>query len=255
MNHTYLQVTAQIVKADGTNCVAEDKVAPTNLWLHSLFSQVDVSLNEKLITPSTNTYPYRAYLETLLTYGEEAKGTHLQAALWKKDTRGRMDLGVKTGSNNVTNKGAIERANLTNLSKAVELMGKLHVDIFHQDPYMLNGVDVRIRLVRSKTPFSMMVESAGDFRVKVTDAVLHVRKIKLSPRMQMMHIKALEKSNAKYPIRRIETKVFSVPKGNLSANQENLFLGQLPKRVVIGCVDNDAFNGSFRIRSISSITD
>ena len=27
-------------------------------------------------------------------------------------------------------------------------------------------------------------------------------------------------------------------------NQENLFLGQLPKRLVLGCVDNDAFNGS-----------
>jgi hypothetical protein len=31
----------------------------------------------------------------------------------------------------------------------------------------------------------------------------------------------------------------------LDGSQENLFLGQLPKRVVIGCVDNDAYNGSF----------
>ncbi|CAH3149227.1 unnamed protein product, partial [Porites lobata] len=42
-----------------------------------LFSQVDVSLNERLISPSTNTYPYRAMIETLLNYGEEAKTNRL----------------------------------------------------------------------------------------------------------------------------------------------------------------------------------
>ena len=45
---------------DGTALDAETKVGPVNLFLHSLFSQVDVSLNERLSSPSTNTYPYRA---------------------------------------------------------------------------------------------------------------------------------------------------------------------------------------------------
>jgi hypothetical protein len=31
----------------------------------------------------------------------------------------------------------------------------------------------------------------------------------------------------------------------LDCSQENLFSGQLPTRLVIGCVDNDAFNGSY----------
>lgn len=60
LGNTLLYVRAQIVKADGTNLPEDAEVGPTNLWLHSLFSQVDVSLNEKLISPSTNTYPYRA---------------------------------------------------------------------------------------------------------------------------------------------------------------------------------------------------
>ena len=68
----YLQVTVQIVQTDGTDLsqtrasdgtVSGDNadVGPVNLWLHSLFSQVNVSLNERLVTPSLNTYPYRAY--------------------------------------------------------------------------------------------------------------------------------------------------------------------------------------------------
>jgi hypothetical protein len=39
------------------------------LWMHSLFSDVSVSLSEKLVSPPTSMYPYRAYIETLLSYG------------------------------------------------------------------------------------------------------------------------------------------------------------------------------------------
>jgi hypothetical protein len=49
----------------------------------------------------------------------------------------------------------------------------------------------------------------------------------------------------KLPIRRAVCKTFTIPRGNLDATQENLFSGQLPTRIVIGCVDNDAFNGVF----------
>ena len=33
-----------------------------------MFTEIDVSLNGKIITPGTDTYPYKAYLEKLLTY-------------------------------------------------------------------------------------------------------------------------------------------------------------------------------------------
>ena len=236
--NTVLYVRAQIVKADGTNLAEDSKVAPTNLWLHSLFSQVDVSLNEKLISPSTNTYPYRAYLETLLSYGPAAKESQMTAALWYKDTAGHMDATTED------NEGLAARKAFTTRSRNVDMMGKLHSDLFFQDRYMLNGVDMKIRLVRSKNAFALMADDKG-FKVRIKDASMFVRKVKLSPSTQLAHIKALERGTAKYPIRRVDTKVFSIPRGNLTGNQENLFLGQLPKRMVVGMVENSAFNGSF----------
>ena len=68
-----LYVKAKITANDGTNLAADAAVGPANLFLHSLFSQVDISLSGTLVTPSTNTYPYRAMLETLLSYGEDSK--------------------------------------------------------------------------------------------------------------------------------------------------------------------------------------
>jgi hypothetical protein len=82
---TYLYIEASIVNADGTNLAANAKVAPVNYWLHALFSRIDLSLNGQLVTTSNNTYPYWAYIETLLSYGQDAKKSQLQAALWYAD--------------------------------------------------------------------------------------------------------------------------------------------------------------------------
>ena len=68
-----LFVRAKILRANGNAIDNTNHVGPVNLWLHSLFSEVDVKLNDTLITSTNNTYAYRAYLETLLSYGPAAK--------------------------------------------------------------------------------------------------------------------------------------------------------------------------------------
>ena len=238
---TYLQVKAKITKSDGSDldtvtdggqAGTDATIGPVNNWLHSLFSQVDVSLNERLITPSTNTYAYRSYLETLLSYGTAAKESYLTASLWYKDKAGSME-------DQTTNTGFVERKKWISNSKTVTMLGRPHLDLCFQERLILNGIDIKMRFVRSKDAFCLM----GNGKVKLEDVSLFVRKIKVHPSLQLGHIKALEKATAKYPIRRVETKVFSIPKGNMSCNQENLFLRQLPKRLVLGLVSNTTFNG------------
>jgi len=90
-NNIQLYVRAKIVRPGIGNNLVEDTVAPVNLLLHSLFSQVDVSLDGTLISNSTNTYPHRAMLETLLSYGSDAKASQLTSELYYKDDAGRMD--------------------------------------------------------------------------------------------------------------------------------------------------------------------
>jgi len=71
--NTMLYVQVKITKQDGSVLDDDAHVGPVNLFLHSLFSQVNIFLNETQVTASTNTYPYRAMLETLLSYGDDAK--------------------------------------------------------------------------------------------------------------------------------------------------------------------------------------
>ena len=244
---TQLYIRAKITNADGSNLAADAPVGPVNLFLHSLFSQVDVSLNERLITASTPTYPYRAMIETLLSYGHDAKHSQLSSALYFKDTAGNMDVVNPTIADDADpNVGLKSRYEFTQRSRVVDMIGRIHSDIFFQNKYLLNGVNMKIKLIRSKNEFCLVSsEQVPDYRVHILEATLFVRRMKLSPSIQLGHSRALERGNAKYPVRRVLCKMMSVPAGNMTLTQDHVFLGSLPNRIVIGCVDNTAFNGSF----------
>src|SRR6267154_1102871 len=107
-------------------------------------------------------------------------------------------------------------------------------------------VGLRLRLVTSKNSFCLMSDVAqAAFKIKLHDVKLLIRKVKISPSVYVAHAKALEVGNAKYPIRRVVCKTFTIPRGHLDFTQENVFNGQIPTRLVIGMVDNDSYNGLY----------
>ena len=90
---------------------------------------------------------------------------------------------------------------------------------------------------------------AADAKLVVMHASLFVRKV------------TLETATSKYPIKRVVCKSFQIPENYLDCSHEKLFSGQLPTRIVIGLVDNRAFNGSrdrnpfnFRHYNVSEIS-
>ena len=64
LSNSFLKLICRITKANGQNLVDANKVSVMNCPVSSLFSQVDILLGGKVISSSTNTYPYRAYIET-----------------------------------------------------------------------------------------------------------------------------------------------------------------------------------------------
>ena len=144
------------------------------------------------------------------------------------------------------NEGIVKRHAYFKGARTVELMGRIHADMFYQQKYLPNDVTIRIRLVRNKNEFCLMTTEANmHYKLRLKECKIFVRKVRLSPSVFVAHAKALEAGNAKYPVRRVICKTFTVPRGNLDCSQENLFFGQLPTRLVIGCVENEAFNGHY----------
>ena len=89
--NTQLLVKSKITRGNGDDITVANHVRGVNLFLHSLFHQVDVSLNDVQVSQLAGTYPYRANIESLLSYGPQAKTSQLTAALYYKDTAGNLD--------------------------------------------------------------------------------------------------------------------------------------------------------------------
>ncbi|GFV85003.1 uncharacterized protein F54H12.2 [Trichonephila clavipes] len=106
-----------------------------------------------------------------------------------------------------------------------------------------NVLDLKIKLIRSKP--EVCLQGSEGFKVVLDHVSLFIRKVRVNPGVILGHAKALEKTSAKYPINRVLCKVYSIPKGSMSFIQDNIFSGQMPKKLFVGCVDNEAFHGAF----------
>ena len=175
--NTMLYVRAKTSRMNNTNIADDAAVGPVNLFLHSMFSQVDISLNGTQVTISTNTYPYRAMIETLLSYGADAKQSHLTSALFCADQPACMYAIDFAEANRIS--GLYARSRSIAASRSVDMMGRIHANMFFQDRYLLNEVHVKIKQVRSRNSFCLM--AANEFKVKINSAIMFVRKVKLSP--------------------------------------------------------------------------
>ncbi|XP_013928795.1 PREDICTED: uncharacterized protein F54H12.2-like [Thamnophis sirtalis] len=211
LNNTLLYVSCKIVKADGTDINDGARVSLVNYPITLLFNQVHVTLGDRVITQSHHCYAYRALIELILNYGGDALGTQFSAGGFYKDDATLMENALLTAA----------------------------------DKLLINGVDVSIKLSRSKNEFCLMRDGNENYNVQILGASLFVKHVKVSPGVRLGHAEALLTSNAKYHIDRVGMKVYSIPAGSLVCNQENLFLGQLPKQLVIGFMDNAAFSSNY----------
>jgi len=80
-----LFIRGKLIKKDGTDLAETDYTGGINNLLHSLFNQCTISLNGTQITQASELYNYRTYLESLLTYGNDAAESHLRMAYWELD--------------------------------------------------------------------------------------------------------------------------------------------------------------------------
>ncbi|XP_048511132.1 uncharacterized protein F54H12.2-like [Athalia rosae] len=242
-----LRVQLRRTKKETTASASKDAsttpwVTPINNLLHLMFNQVDIFFNQKPVSPANNSYAYRAYIETLLNYAPNAKQSHLTAGLWYDNKNGETDICEPRENDVPLMNGFIKRNEIIRNGRVVDLIGHLHCDVFNQEKFLLNGVELRVRLVRSRDSFCLM-ETEALHTLHILEASLLVRRVKISPGILLAHARTLAKGTAKYPVTRVEVKAFTIHAGVQAETLDNVILGQLPKRVILGLVSNKAFNG------------
>jgi len=138
------------------------------------------------------------------------------------------------------NLGLKPRYEFTKKSHTVDITGPIHSDIFFQDQLMLDGVNLRIKLNQAKNVFCL-VSSAGaaNFKVIITEAILFVRRVKV---FLLYHsrpcscAKTLQRQ-VPHPQNGLQLGCSLFQEDLTNFNPYNIFLGHIPKCIVLGLVD------------------
>lgn len=281
LQNTKLYVKCKVIRGNGDNLEDDDVVAPVNDLFNSLWSNVELYMNDRLISHSNNTHGYCSLISHLIHDSEESLESERSTRLIYKDSPNQMEVTEARLTNKdglipgydlilttetvddgeggeveqdvynildadevVGNNGLYHRYMQSRNSQMIEMLGRLRVDMFEQERYLPSGINMKLRFHRQKDRFALMA-AEGNYKIRVEDAYLLVRKVRPSPGVILGHADALMKTTAKFPITRKECKTIAVAAGMRSVKRDNIFLGQLPKRVVVAMVDSGALSGEY----------
>ena len=150
-------------------------------------------------------------IQTLLSYGTNAKTSQLTSVMWIKDTPGFMD---DADVQNPTNAGLGRRAYYFAGSKSVDMEGPILHDLFQLDRYILNQVSVGVKLYRTRPQFCLMTKDAShSYQVVIEDIILKACKIQENSAVIYGQARIMSHKNAKYPYTRSELKLLNIPTG------------------------------------------
>lgn len=243
--YTQIYISGRIKHKDGSDLATDEKVAPVNNLLHSLWKQVDVYFGSTQVSSATNTYSAESYCKTVLNFGMSAKNSQLQAAMWYGDTSGSFE-DAKVGSTG-KNTGFKQRSALVKESREFELIGPLLCDVFMIRKYLLSFVDLKIKLVPNAPEYFILCDEDKEYKIDFTSIKLKVRKVKVANHVIVAHEAALTKSPAVYGVPRTMCKSFTIAGTTPSLVKDNVFNGQIPKRLIVFMTKAAATNGNYKM--------
>ena len=238
LGRTQLKLTLSIADATGANIAEGDVAGPINNFANSLFSQVSVSLKNNVISHPNPNYAYKSYFDNLLNFSGEAKKTWLTYEGFYKDQADKFDANSNTG--------LLARQALFASGRKCQVVTRLHCDINFQRNLIPSNLDITYILTPARQQFVMQsFSTTKTYNIKIDDAKLCVRKIKLHPERALTFERSIAKEEIRLPISYVRVNTYTLPQGIKSYEKNGLFTGALPEICVFGLVDNAAYTGSF----------
>ncbi len=250
LNRSQLYVKIQILKKDGTvlgSITIDGKqvsnyVAPINNTLHSIFEDCTVFLNDVEVTNANKLHPFSSYILDLFDTSQEQKDSYMTAQNFYRN-------GAFNNVDPKLNPGFGKRARHFG-DTAHGMIGKLHSELFNQERYLLNGVEVKVKLTLAKPKFFLMTREVKNgspvpvdsYMIKIKDARMYVPYVHVSEKAMDEINTTLKKSPACYPIKRIVTKAIPV---NAKEKEHTIDVskGRLPAKMIVGFISASAKQG------------
>jgi hypothetical protein len=247
-DYTYLPMTRlegelKIEKtgANAGRVAVADLVAPINLMAIALFRQAECELNGVQIADLTSpNFHYKNYFETMLTYGNDAKKTHLRNCLYYPDTVGKEETFTGDCESFVKRKAFLTQS----ADNTFQFSTPIHIDFFDSKRFLIPGVTIKLKLIKNDDKFLLM--SATDtWKLSIKNLKIVTRKLTIHPQIVEKHKEMIQKQPAIYPISQSKIKTYIINQGISSTNISGIYRGKLPRSLIFGFVKSAGFNGSF----------
>ena len=239
---------------DGSNAPTpeSDQVGPINFTLNTIFRQVDVGLNQTIVSPQVGVnHSYKSIIDMLLQSNTDMSTSLAQGALFFKDTAGEHEDHSYIGNN----RGFNARASLVKRGNIGTIEGTIFNDfMMQQDRLLLNGVSLNIKLFQASDDFRLLTPlNNKSYKLVITNAILKVCQVAVNPLMILAHDEALSKSPAVYPFWRSNVKSFTISPGSQTFMIDNIYHGHVPSKIIIGFVSNAAYSGNIKLNPFNFI--
>lgn len=261
LSSVFLYIKTKIVQRDGladipaaNNMADIEKVYPINNFHASMFKNIEVYLNNTLVSSNDNLYGYRAFIEKLGTFHPETLQQNGACSMYFNDSGNLNDIArfPVAAAHADKNLGATQRFERSKNSRSFEMYGKLHADIFNCNRHLLNGVELKLRLIRQDPKFCLMAtDAAQNYEIVIEKAVMYVKQDKVLPSVRESHDQEIMQKTAKYPIRKVNMKYFTKSAGLTDISELEICKGVLPRRIIFGFVNATAFAGDLHLNPLN----
>lgn len=234
------------IKREAAKLSAGDKVYPCNNFGNSMLRYVDVYLNGFLVS-NHEVYPYRSYLEVMLNSTRAMRKTYWTMGFAMVEPGQTLDFENDRGINKLYS--------LAEGSREFNLETPLFTDIGDTKMLLLPGVDLRIVIRQSSDSFRLITanDEERQYKLKIMDFKLRVRFVQVSDHVRLSHENALKKTPAKYPLRGVELRFYTLPIGSPDILLENLCPKRVPNKITILFVSTEAFYGTFKTNPLKFV--
>jgi len=260
LSRSYFELEWKLQKAAGGDAVAAENTFLVNNIAHSLFKQISVRLNGTLISPQTDTYHYKAYIETLLNFDRDDGDTILRPQGWFNFidvpdtlTATQLNLAHNDFKAMPPERQALVRelrAQATGTDSQTRIYSFVpHIEVFHLSKLLIPNVQIGIQLYfNSPDVWSWQMDGAVTFRIDSRDikVKLYLCQVRLNPSVyrELMNDMGSGRNVVSYPTVRSEIRTYNITQNELHYEITNPFQNRLPNMLVVGLVASTAFNGA-----------
>lgn len=217
---------------------------------HSIFSRIDLYLNDKLINDPHHLYQYRAFFKDLFSTSSDTESNLLEVQGWtERDDPGEEEMNSYKVAESESDCGGSKVAKARHLwiGKGVSrtLIIKPHLEMFEYSKYILPGIKIRIRFTQSSANFVVKCgHKSRQYKFEIQEARFHCRFVQASSQQDLSIIETHKKLGCiRMRFNRTMLKHMHIPQGCTNANLDNIYFGAIPKRLTFAMVADSAFAG------------